>query len=431
MDNLKDFIKTLNVLYVEDEISAREISTKILKIFFNSVDAKENGLEAYLAFKEKYLNNERYDLIISDINMPILDGMEMLEKIREMDTQIPVIFITARHESDILLRAIELQISDFIIKPLSIDTITTIINKASEKLFLINTLLKKNTELELYLKTIEQIAFIIKMDLDFNITYINELFCNIVDCEMPKVIGKNFDLLKSKISTSYMFDNLKQNLLDGQFWEDTIKIEKDKNEFIYLKAKIMQISDASNKNVQEYVFIAYPITDQENEKKELNKKMFQNIAHLKKEFHNTLIQNKKFEEEIKSLRNNIVQLDEQLINANKTKLNLLSQIEAYEISTLNQSSVKLDLLRKKNEEIELLRKTIQKLKVKKDLLIEKINDQKYTIEHKNNLIDIFKRNELKSNDRIKNLGELIIDLEKEQGKEVKKGLLYGSVRLNV
>lgn len=431
MDNLKDFIKTLNVLYVEDEISAREISTKILKIFFNSVDAKENGLEGYLKFKEKYLNNQRYDLIISDINMPILDGMEMLEKIREMDTQVPVIFITARHESDILLKAIELQISDFIIKPLGIDTITNIINKASEKLFLINTLLKKNTELELYLKTIEQIAFIIKMDLNFNITYINKLFCNIMDWEMSQVISKNFDLLKSKISTSYMFNNLKQNLLDSQFWEDTIKIEKDKNEFIYLKAKIMQISDASNKNVQEYVFIAYPITDQENEKKELNKKMFQNIAHLKKEFHNTLIQNKKFEEEIKSLRNNIVQLDEQLINANKTKLNLLSQIEAYEISTLNQSSVKLDLLRKKNEEIELLRKTIQKLKVKKDLLIEKINDQKYTIEHKNNLIDIFKRNELKSNDRIKNLGELIIDLEKEQGKEVKKGLLYGSVRLSV
>jgi CheY-like chemotaxis protein len=431
VDNLKDFIKTLNVLYVEDEISAREISTKILKIFFNSVDAKENGLEGYLAFKEKYLNNERYDLIISDINMPILDGMEMLEKIREMDTQVPVIFITARHESDILLRAIELQISDFIIKPLSIDTISTIINKASEKLFLINTLLKKNTELELYLKTIEQIAFIIKMDLDFNITYINELFCNIMACEMSHLIGKNFDFLKSKISTANVFDNLKKSLLNGQFWEDTIKIEKDKNEFIYLKVKIIKISDASNKNVQEYVFIAYPITDQENEKKELNKKMFQNIAYLKKESHNNLIQNKKFEEEIKSLKNNIIQLDEQLINANKAKLNLLTQIEAYEISTLNQSSVKLELLRKKNEEIELLRKTIQKSKVKKDLLIQKINDQKYTIEHKNNIIDIFKKNELKLNDRIKNLEELISDLEKQQGKEVKKSLFYGSVRLNV
>ena len=57
MDNLKDFIKTLNILYVEDELNAIEISTKVLKRFFNSVDAKENGLEGYLAFKEKYFNN--------------------------------------------------------------------------------------------------------------------------------------------------------------------------------------------------------------------------------------------------------------------------------------------------------------------------------------------------------------------------------------
>ena len=430
MDNLKDFIKTLNVLYVEDETSAREISTKILKIFFNRVDAKGNGLEGYLAFKEKYINNERYDLIISDINMPILDGMEMLEKIREMDTQVPVIFITARHESNILLRAIELQISDFIIKPLTIDTITTIINKASEKLFLINTLLKKNTELELYLKTIEQIAFIIKMDLDFNITYINELFCNIMACEMSNVIGQNFDFLKSRISTSYVFDNLKENLLNGQIWEDTIKIETDKNEFIYLKAKIIQILDISNKNVQEYVFIAYTITDQENEKKELNKKMFQNIAHLKKESHNNLLENKKMEEEIKLLKNHIVQLEEQLINANKSKLSLLTQVEAYEISSLNQSSIKLELLRKKNEEIEQLRKTIQKLGVEKNLLIQKNNDKKHTLEHKNNLIDIFQKNELKLNAKIKNLEDIISDLEKQQEKEVKKGI-FGSVRLSV
>ena len=161
MNNLKDFIKTLNILYVEDEVSAREIFTKILKRFFNTVDARENGLEGYIAFKEKHLKNEKYDLIISDINMPKLDGMEMLEKIREIDSLVPVVFITARHEADVLLKAIELQISDFIIKPIDFDGITKVVNNASEKLFLKNTLLRKNTELELYLKTIEQKAFII------------------------------------------------------------------------------------------------------------------------------------------------------------------------------------------------------------------------------------------------------------------------------
>jgi CheY-like chemotaxis protein len=414
MNNLKDFIKTLNILYVEDELNAREISTKVLKRFFNSVDAKENGLEGYLAFKEKYFNNEKYDLIISDINMPKLDGMEMLEKIRGIDKQVPVIFVTARHESDILLKAIELQISSFIIKPLSIDAITEVINKACEKLFLKNIVIEKNTQLELYLKTIEQIAFIIKMDLDFNITYINDLFCNSINCEVQKIIGQNFDFLKSKISTLNIFENLKESLLNGKIWENTIKLEKNENESIYLKAKIIQIYDDLNKNTQEYIFIAYTITDQENEKKELNKKMFQNIAHLKKESYNSLLENKKLEDKTESLKNHILKLDEQLINVNKSKINLLTQLEAYEINSLNQSSGRVDLLRKKNEEIELLRKNLQKLKSEKDLLIEKINDHKNTIKHKDNLIEIFQKNELKLNHRIKGLEDIVNNFENEK-----------------
>ena len=423
MNNLKDFIKTLNILYVEDELNAREISTKVLKRFFNSVDAKENGLEGYLAFKEKYFNNEKYDLIISDINMPKLDGMEMLEKIRGIDKQVPVIFVTARHESDILLKAIELQISSFIIKPLSIDAITEVINKACEKLFLKNIVIEKNTQLELYLKTIEQIAFIIKMDLDFNITYINDLFCNSINCEVQKIIGQNFDFLKSKISTLNIFENLKESLLNGKIWENTIKLEKNENESIYLKAKIIQIYDDLNKNTQEYIFIAYTITDQENEKKELNKKMFQNIAHLKKESYNSLLENKKLEDKTESLKNHILKLDEQLINVNKSKINLLTQLEAYEINSLNQSSGRVDLLRKKNEEIELLRKNLQKLKSEKDLLIEKINDHKNTIKHKDNLIEIFQKNELKLNHRIKGLEDIVNNFESEK-KMIRNATIY-------
>jgi CheY-like chemotaxis protein len=421
MNNLKDFIKTLNILYVEDEVSAREIFTKILKRFFNTVDARENGLEGYIAFKEKHLKNEKYDLIISDINMPKLDGMEMLEKIREIDSLVPVVFITARHEADVLLKAIELQISDFIIKPIDFDGITKVVNNASEKLFLKNTLLRKNTELELYLKTIEQMAFIIKMDMDLNITYINDIFSNSIDCETSNIIGQNFDFLKSKLSTSNSFDNLKESLLNNNIWEDTIKIEKDENGSIYLKAKIIKIYNDSDKNIQEYVFIAYTVTDQENEKKELNKKMFQNIAHLKKESHSSLIENKKLESELEILKNHIQNLNRQLIDVNTSKSSLLKQLEAYEISSLNQSTGKVDLMKKKNDEIELFRKSLQKIKTEKDLLIEKISEFKDTIEHKDNIIDMFKKNEKNFINKIEALESIITELEERIAKN-KKGM---------
>ena len=413
MNDLNDFTKTLNILYVEDEISAREISTKIFKRFFNTVRAKEDGLEGYLAFKEKYLNNEKYDLIISDINMPKLDGIEMLQKIREIDTEVPVILITARHEAEILLKAIELQVSSFIIKPLSIDFITNVIDKTCEKLFLKNMLLKKSKELELYIETVEEVAFIMKMDLNFNITYMNNILCDSIGYQLKDVVGENFNFFKSKISTENSFNNLEETLLQGNVWENKIKIEKNKNEDIFLKSMITQIYDNSNKNILEYVFIAYAITDQENERKELNKKMFQNIASLKKEKFNDVLENQKQKQEIEELKKYANTLNAQIENMNKSKFNLLNQLEAYEVSSLNQSTWKVDLLRKKNEEIEVLRKSLIKLKAEKDTLIEKINDLNDTIEHKDNLMNVYHNNELKLNNKIKGLEDIITDLEKK------------------
>ena len=422
MDNLKNFIKTLNILYVEDDVNAREISTKIFKRFFNTVDTKENGLEGFFAFKEKYINKEKYDLIISDINMPKLDGIELLEKIREIDTEVPVIFVTARNESDILLKAIELKISDFLVKPLNLDFITEVLYKTCEKLFLKSILIKKNRELELYIKTVEEVAFIIKMDLNYDIKYINNILCNSIGYEAKDIIGQNFDFIKPKLSSHNIFENLEETLINEQTWECNIKIEKDDNEIIYLKAMIIQIFDDSNKNVQEYIFIAYAITDQENERKELNKKMFQNIAHFKKETYNSRQENKKQEWEITLLKKHIIDLNESLKITNKSKANLLIQLEAYEINNLNQSNGKVDILRNKNEEINLLKRNINKLKSEKDLLIEQTNDQKKTIEHKENLIEILQKNEIKLNKQIENLEDIINDLETQKEKGAKKGI---------
>lgn len=53
MEELREFIKNLNIMYVEDEAQAREISQKIFKRIFKSVDSFENGLEGYLAFQKK------------------------------------------------------------------------------------------------------------------------------------------------------------------------------------------------------------------------------------------------------------------------------------------------------------------------------------------------------------------------------------------
>ena len=413
MDELTNFIKTLDVLYVEDDPVAREISTKILKRFFNSVETCENGLDGYLLFQKRDSSPKTFDLIISDINMPKMSGLDMLVKIREINNDIPVIFITARNESDVLLKAIELQVINYIIKPLDIEKISETIHKTCEKIFLKNMFLKKQRELEIYLKTIEQIAFIFKMDIDKKITYINDNFCENIKYKKSEILEKDFEFfLESNFNSTY-YEQLSQTISSGKIWEGIIKIKNKNEELIYLKSIIMPIFDQSNKNIVEYICVCYSVTDEENEKKELNKKMFQNIASIKKDAYNVTIDKEKKDEEIKELRKYIATLENQISTLNNSKSTLLSQIDAYEKRTLDQSSGKLELLKKKNNESENLRKTLNLFKSEKSLSTEKIEDLNHTIIHHENLIEVYKSNEIKHLAKIKSMQNMINEFEKE------------------
>lgn len=424
IEELKNFIKTLNILYVEDEVNAREITAKIFRRFFNDVETKENGLEGYLAFQKKYAKNESYDLIISDINMPKMDGLDMVDKIREINKDIPVIFITARHEPEVLQRAIEQQVLNYLIKPLDMESVAQTIYKSCEKIYLKNLFIKKQRELEVYLKTIEQIAFILKLDLDENITYVNDAFCEILGLKSNDMLGKKIDFLKISDADSFLYEELDKALKSGKIWEGNIKTKTSDDETIYLKSVIMPIFDDSNKNIIEFLSIFYLTTDQENEKKLLVKKMFQSIANLKKEAHTNFVEKEKKEEEVKELKKLIFSLEEQVSNLLHTKTNLLSQLNSYEMSKLNQSSGKLDLLKQKNSEAEALRKSVYTLKNEKNLFTEKISDLENSLNHSHNLIEFMKNNESKLNARIRGLQDIVQNLEKQMDElqNEKKGL---------
>ncbi len=112
----------ISILYVEDNAMIRENTFDLLHIFFNNVDVAKNGqegLEKYQAFYDQH--GCYYDIVLTDINMPKMNGIEMIEQIRKWHERQNIIVISAHNETNYLIRLIDLEVTDFILKPIEMN----------------------------------------------------------------------------------------------------------------------------------------------------------------------------------------------------------------------------------------------------------------------------------------------------------------------
>ena len=107
-----DILADKKVLYAEDEKGIRKHISEVLELFFDKVVSVEDGLEATYE-----MDVASYDVLMFDICMPHLDGLEALRKIRQKDKKIPIIILSAHTEEEYLWKAVELKISKYLVKP--------------------------------------------------------------------------------------------------------------------------------------------------------------------------------------------------------------------------------------------------------------------------------------------------------------------------
>ena len=121
----------IRILIVDDFSTMRRIIRNILKqLGFENVEDSENGADAY----EK-LDGEKYDFVITDWNMPVMDGLGLLKKIRTdpaMKT-LPVLMVTAEAEKDKVVAAIQAGVNNYIVKPFTAEVLKEKMDKKFEE----------------------------------------------------------------------------------------------------------------------------------------------------------------------------------------------------------------------------------------------------------------------------------------------------------
>ena len=112
--NLEVFpLNQLTLLYIEDESTIRKNAAEYFSRLFDTVLEASNGLEGYRLYEKN-----KPDIIITDIRMPMMNGLEMARKIRLIDKKTPIIILSAYTDTTLLLEALELQLIKYLIKPL-------------------------------------------------------------------------------------------------------------------------------------------------------------------------------------------------------------------------------------------------------------------------------------------------------------------------
>ena len=134
-ESLLKYSKQLSILYVEDHEELRNSTVEILNSLFAKVSSGIDGAEALSIYKNFYREeNQYYDIVLTDIKMPNMNGVTLIEEIYKINPQQKIVVLSAHDESEYLVPLINLGINHFIQKPIEFDRLLDVLKDISKSI---------------------------------------------------------------------------------------------------------------------------------------------------------------------------------------------------------------------------------------------------------------------------------------------------------
>ena len=204
-------LKKFSVLYVEDDDEIRDQLANFLRRRVGALRIATNGQEGLLAF-----DAHRPDIVITDILMPVMDGLKMAEKIKAISPPTPIIVTTAFNETNFFLKAIDIGIDKYVIKPVNTDTLGSVLALCAHTLL---------SEVERRLAaTVFDCSSdaIIVTDPSNVIISVNPAFCEITGFERAEVLGKDPKMLSSGRQDREFYAQMWKSLQEVGKWNGEV-----------------------------------------------------------------------------------------------------------------------------------------------------------------------------------------------------------------
>jgi YesN/AraC family two-component response regulator len=241
---LKSISKGFNLLYVEDNKALRENASNFLSKIFDKVGAAQNGQEGFEKFKQ-----DKYHIVITDIKMPIMDGLELCKNIKKISPNTKIIIMSAFDDTQYLLDSIEVGVYRYLKKPVSSTNLAEVLYSC------VDSIIKENNELLFYtnIKNIfnYQSSMVIMLDKE-NPIFANQTFLQYFDINsIEEFIQKYNDLGTILLE----HDSFLYNKVDKTWFEEisnnpqklyNIKIKDKNHNFKHFILKYQTVPDKDN-----------------------------------------------------------------------------------------------------------------------------------------------------------------------------------------
>eukprot|EP01156_Anaeramoeba_ignava_P020650 Anaeramoba_ignava/c16702_g1_i2.p1 GENE.c16702_g1_i2~~c16702_g1_i2.p1 ORF type:complete len:431 (-),score=82.46 c16702_g1_i2:429-1721(-) len=405
------------ILYVEDDELIRNETFSILERFFKKVFIAKDGKEALDIYHE---NKSDIELILTDINMPIMDGIEFITEVRKEDDETPVLVVTAFNDVSLLIKVIKLNVSDYIVKPMQMNATLKILNKILINKHNQKMVLKQKNELQIYKDILDKENLVSETDLNGIITYANDIFCEVSGYTKEELIGVNHNIVRHPDVSPKIYENMWNTIQNKQVWKGKIKNKAKDGSAYYVKSTVFPILDEDG-NIEKYVASRFLITEDEEERHKLKKYIMhqksQQVKHekqLQDEFDDALHYAKMQKDQ--QVAKFIHELNEQIKILRAKNADEKGRVLGLEKNLKNALDKNDDLQKGYQTRIEKLHSTAitaaeeyQKIKKRDGIITEKLQKSQEAIKTLQGYIDEYRK-------KISDLEDVIAAYEKEHGK---------------